>query len=216
MVTLNPHAQPSTRAQSMIQRIEDPRLPLKFDRLPHYARAWEPWGDHPDVARALIFLGVKLTDADHFRGCLTRVDVKQLSIPEQCAFSRDLDAFVFVAYGGLDAFSQIVAAVAEVQTEREIKFPLIARILAEDSRQPVRWERFRHWIEQVYQSPWYIELRRLRNVINYGSVLGAPLNWPPEPHCVSPWLASYDRVMETAEQGLALLLDPDVETPGRR
>jgi hypothetical protein len=194
----------------MTQRIADPRLLLKFDRLPHYVKAWQRWADHPDVVRALIFLGVKLTDADHFRGCLARVDVKQLGIPEQCAFSRDLDAFVFVAYGVLDALSQIVAEVAEVQTTREIKFPLIARILAEDRRQPERWDRFRHWIEQVYRLPWYIEVRRRRNVINYGSVLSAPLNWPPEAHCVSQWLASYDRVIETAEQGLALLLEPDV------
>ncbi len=193
----------------MTQRIEDPRPLLKFDRLPHYARAWERWGDYPDVARTLIFLGVKLTDADHFRGCLAHLDVKRLSIPEQRTFSRDLDAFVFFTYGILDALSQIVAEVTETQTKREIKFPLIARILAEDVRQPERWNRFRNWIEQVYLLPWYIEVRRLRNVINYGSVLSAPLNWPPEAHCVSQWLASYDRVIETAEQGLALLLEPD-------
>jgi hypothetical protein len=113
-------------------------------------------------------------------------------------------------FGFSHTFSQIVAEVAKVQTTREIKFPLIARILAEDRRQPERWDRFRHWIEQVYRLPWYIEVRRLRNVINYGSVLSAPLNWPPEAHCVSQWLASYDRVIETAEQGLALLLEPDV------
>ena len=194
----------------MTQRIEDPRLLRKFDRLPHYEKAWQRWGDHPDVVRALIFLGVKLTDADHFRGCLARVDVQQLGIPEQCAFSRDLDAFVFVAYGVLDALSHIVAEVTEVQTTQEIKFPLIAHILAEDRRQPERWDRFRQWIEQVYRLPWYIEVRRLRNVINYGSVLSTPLTWPPEAHCVSQWLASYDRVIETAEQGLALLLEPDV------
>ena len=194
----------------MTQRIADPRLLRNFDRLPHYAKAWQRWADHPDVVRALMFLGVKLTDADHFRGCLARVDVPQLGIPAQCAFSRDLDAFVFVAYGVLDALSHIVAAVAEVQTTQEIKFPLIARILAEDRRQPARWDRFRHWIEQVYRLPWYIEMRRLRNVINYGSVLSTPLTWPPEAHCVSQWLASYDRVIETAEQGLALLLEPDV------
>ena len=193
----------------MTQRIEDPRPLPKFDRLPHYARAWERWGTHPDVARSLIYLGVKLTDANHFRSCLAYVDLKRLSIPEQRAFSRDLDAFVFVTYGVLDALSQIVAEVAEAQTTREIKFPLIASILTEDVRQPERWNRFRDWIEQVYRSPWYIDVRRLRNVINYGSVLPAPLNWPPEAHCVSQWLATYDRVIETAEQGLSLLLEPD-------
>jgi hypothetical protein len=41
---------------------------------------------------------------------------------------------VFATYGMLDAFCQIVAQVAEAQTKREIKFPLIASILAEDVR----------------------------------------------------------------------------------
>lgn len=194
----------------MIRRINDPRPRLKFDRLPYYARAWQRWGDDPKVSRSLIFLGVKLTDADYFRGCLANVDVQQLGTTERCAFSRDLDAFVFVAYGVLDAFSQIVAEVAEVRTTQEIKFPLIAHILAEDSHHPERWDRFRAWIEGVYRSPWYIDVRRLRNVINYGSVLSAPLNWPPEAHCLSQWLTSYERVMATAEQGLALLLEPEV------
>jgi hypothetical protein len=97
----------------MMQRIEDPRLLLQFDRLPQYATAWERWGTHPEVARSLMYLGIKLTDADHFRSRLTPVDLKQLGIPDQCAFSRDLDAFVFITYGVLDALSQIVAEVAE-------------------------------------------------------------------------------------------------------
>jgi hypothetical protein len=193
----------------MTKKIEDPRLLSKFDRLPNTAKAWERWGDHPDVARPLIWLGVKLTDADYFRGCLAHVDVKRLSIPDQRVFSRDLDAFVFVTYGVLDAFCQIVAQVTEAQTKREIKFPLIASILAEDVRQPDRWSRLRGWIEQVYLSPWYIEVRRLRNVINYGSVLSTPLNWPPDAHCVTQWLTTYDRVIDSVEHGLALLLEPD-------
>jgi hypothetical protein len=193
----------------MMKQIEDPRPLSKFGRLPNYAQAWKRWGDNPDVARTLIGLGVKLTDADYYRSRLAHVDVKRLGIPDQRAFSRDLDAFVFVTYGVLDAFCQIVAAVAEAQTKREIKFPLIASILSEDIRQPDGWNRLRGWIERVYLSPWYIELRRLRNVINYGSVLSAPLNWPPDVDCVSQWLATYDRVMDTAEHGLALLLDPD-------
>jgi hypothetical protein len=193
----------------MTKNIKDPRPLSKFGHLPNYAKAVERWGDHPDVARPLIFLGVKLTDADHFRSGLVHVDVKRLSIPEQCAFSRDLDAFVFVTYGVLDAFSQIVAGATAAQTKREIKFPLIASILAEDVRQPERWNVLRNWIEQVYLSPWYIDVRRLRNVINYGTVLSVPLNWPPDAHSVSQWLATYDRVMDTAEHGLGLLLERD-------
>jgi hypothetical protein len=105
-----------------------------------------------------------------------------------CFFKR-LRRVVFVTYGVLDAFSQIVAEVAEVQTKREIKFPLIACILTEDSCQPERWDRFKHWIEQVYRSPWYIEVRRLRNVINYGSVLSAPLGHQRPIVCRSGWRA---------------------------
>src|SRR5688572_13910200 len=91
----DPLSKTPARTQGMTQRIEDPRPLPTFDRLPHYARAWERWGTHPEVARNLIYLGVKLTDADYFRSCLAHVDVNRLSIPEQRAFSRDLDAFVF-------------------------------------------------------------------------------------------------------------------------
>jgi hypothetical protein len=123
---------------------------------------------------------------------------------------------VFVTYGSLDAFCQIVAQVAEARTKQEIKFPLIASILAEDVRQPERWSPLIHWVEQVYVSPWYIDVRRLRNVINYGSVLSVPLNWPPDADGVTLWLATYDRVIDTVEHGLALLLKADAEAPGRR
>lgn len=191
----------------MTKYIEDPRLLSTFSCLPHYAAAWGRWGAQAEVARPLIFLGVKLTEADDYRSRLADVDVKQLGIPEQRAFSRDLDAFVFVTYGALDAFSQIVAAVADAHTQREIKFPLLASILAEDVCQPVRWALFAGWLETLYLAPWYIDVRRLRNVINYGSVLSAPLNWPPDTPCVTQWLATFDRVLVTVEHGLALLLE---------
>jgi hypothetical protein len=191
----------------MTKYIEDPRLLSTFSYLPHYAAAWKRWGEQAEVARPLIFLGVKLTEADYYRSRLTDVDVKRLGIAEQRAFSRDLDAFVFVTYGALDAFCQIVAAVAEAHTQREIKFPLLASILAEDVRQPDRWTLFAGWLETLYLAPWYIDVRRLRNVINYGSVLSAPLNWPPDTHGVRQWLTTYDRVLDTVEHGLALLLE---------
>jgi hypothetical protein len=113
---------------------------------------------------------------------------------------------VFVTYGVLDAFCHIVAAVAEARTHREIKFPLLTSILAEDVRQPARWTQFSGWLETLYRAPWYLEVRRLRNVINYGSVLAVPLHWPPDPQCVTQWLATYDRVLDTVEHGLALVL----------
>jgi hypothetical protein len=191
----------------MIKHIEDPRPLPTLLRLPHYAAAWKRWGAQAEVARSLIFLGVKLTEADDYRRRLVDVDVTRLGTPEQRAFSRDLDAFVFVTYGALDALSQIVAAVAAAHTQREIKFPLLASILAEDVRQPERWARFAGWLETLYLAPWYIDVRRLRNVINYGSVLSAPLTWPPDTHGVTQWLATYDRVLATVEHGLGLLLE---------
>jgi hypothetical protein len=165
------------------------------------------------VARALIFLGVKLTEADDFRRRLADVDVTQLDIPKQRAFSRDLDAFVFVAYGALDALSQVVAAVADTHTQREIKFPLLASILTEDVRQPQRWARFAGWLETLYRAPWYIDVRRLRNIINYGSVLAAPLTWPPDAHEVTQWLSTYERVLATVEHGLALVHETAPRSP---
>ena len=190
----------------MTQHLADPRPLPKFYSLPNYAAAWRQWGAQAEVARPLLFLGVKLTEADDYRSRLAAVDVTQLGIPAQRAFSRDLDAFVFVTYGSLDAFCHIVAAVTEADTPREIKFPLLASILAEDVRQPDRWALLAGWLETLYRAPWYIEVRRLRNVINYGSVLAAPLTWPPETQCVTQWLSTYDRVLDTVEHGLALVL----------
>jgi hypothetical protein len=190
----------------MIQHMADPRVLPKFSGLPNYAAAWRWWGAQAEVACPLLFLGVKLTEADDYRRRLAAVDVTQLGIPAQRAFSRDFDAFVFVTYGVLDAFSHVVAAVAEAHTPREIKFPLLTSILAEDVRQPARWTHVSGWLETLYRAPWYVEVRRLRNVINYGSVFAAPLTWPPAPQCVTQWLATYDRVLDTVEHGLALVL----------
>jgi hypothetical protein len=197
----------------MTQHIEDPRLLPTLLRLPQYAAAWRQWGEHTEVGRSLIFLGVKLTEAEDYRRRLAEVDVARLGIPAQRAFSRDLDAFVFVTYGALDALSQVVAAVAEAHTQREIKFPLLSGILAEDVRQPERWARFAGWLETLYLAPWYVDVRRLRNLINYGSVLSAPLNWPPDAHEVRQWLSTYDRVLATVEHGLALVLEAEPRSP---
>src|SRR5262245_52649017 len=163
------------RTPGMTQPMADPRPLPKFSALPNYAAAWRRWGAQAEVAHPLLYLGVKLTEADDYRSRLAAVDVTQLGIPAQRAFSRDLDAFVFVTYGGLDAFCHVVAVVAESHTHREIKFPLLASILAEDVRQPDRCTRVAGWLETLYRAPWYIEVRRLRNIINYGSVLAAPL-----------------------------------------
>jgi hypothetical protein len=190
----------------MTQPMADPRVLPTFYALPNYAATWRQWGARAEVACPLLLLGVKLTEADDYRRRLAAVDVTRLDLPAQRAFSRDLDAFVFVTYGGLDAFSQVVAAVAEAHTPREIKFPLLASILAEDVRQPDRWAQVSGWLETLYRASWYIEVRHLRNVINYGSVLGAPLTWPPDPQWVAQWLATYDRVLDTVEHGLALVL----------
>jgi hypothetical protein len=190
----------------MTQPIADPRVLPTCSDLPNYAAAWKRWGSQAEVACPLLFLGVKLTEADDYRRRLAAVDVTRLDIPAQRAFSRDFDAFVFVTYGGLDALSQVVAAVAEAHTPREIKFPLLASILADDVRQPARWTQVSGWLETLYRAPWYVEVRRLRNVINYGSVFAAPLTWPPDPQCVRQWLATYDRVLGTVEHGLALVL----------
>jgi hypothetical protein len=169
-----------------------------------------------EVARPLMFLGVKLTEADDYRRRLADVDVTRLGRPAQRAFSRDLDAFVFVTYGALDALSQMVAAVARAHTQREIKFPLLASILTEDVRQPERWARFAGWLETVYLAPWYVDVRRLRNIINYGSVLSAPLDWPPDAHEVRQWLSAYDWVLATVEHGLALGLETESRSPSVR
>ena len=63
----------SARTQGMTEKVEDPRPLPKFYRLPYFATAWRRWGDTPELARTLISLGVKLTDADAYRSRLQTV-----------------------------------------------------------------------------------------------------------------------------------------------
>jgi hypothetical protein len=94
-----------------------------------------------------------------------------------------------------------------VETEEEVKFPALAGLLASRSQHPEHWLALRGWLEEICQAGWFRELRRLRNVVNYRSVLGPPLKWPLRPGEAPDWAATYDHVVATVEAGLGLLLD---------
>ena len=197
---------------------DDPRLTQSILRLPQFRRASQRWHDDPERMRSLIFLGVKLADADYYSSRLTgavaktrndtsRTKGRPVTVARWRAFSRQADSFVFAVYGALDALAQIAVAVGRVRTEEEVKFPALAGLLASGSQNPERWVAFRGWLEEVYQAGWFRELRRLRNLVNYRSVLGPPLEGPRPPGVALDWATTYQHVVATVEAGLGLLLD---------
>ena len=197
--------------------LPDPRLPHKLYRLHCYRQAWERWRDRSEIAQTLVFLGVKLADADYYRARLVRAvpnpdrydppaSGARVDVATQRTLSRRLDAFVFTTYGALDALCQLIARVAEVKTDREIKFPLLADLLAQESPHPEQWQTLHLWTEDVYRMHWFRELRRLRNLINYRSVLPTPLVCPPPGSDILRYATNYTHVEGAVEAGLALLL----------
>ncbi len=192
---------------------DDPRLMKWFLRLPPYRRAYERWNEDRAVAHAVVFLSLKLADADYFCGRLEKTTTdaetseKPLTPAQWRTFSREADAFIFAVYGALDAFTQVAATVAGVKTDEEIKFPLLARLLAEQSQQPDRWVKLQGWLKNTYRAYWFRDLRRLRNEVNYRSVLPYPLKRPLRLSGPLEWPTTHAHVVETVQGGLSLLLD---------
>ena len=120
--------------------------------------------------------------------------------------SREADAFIFAIYGALDAYTQVSAVVAGVATDREIKFPQLSRLLAEESRSPDQWDELRIWLETIYRARWFVDLRSIRNEVNYRSVLPFPLKKPIHFKGPLDWLKTYINVTECVETGLSYLL----------
>jgi len=119
-----------------------------------------------DVAKQLeAAVGDKPAEAGktHVAGILGRPN----GMARRSGVSR-LAASVFVTYGGLDAFCNVVAAVAETHTPRDqVPAPRQhprGRDVPSRTAGP-----FRRLAETLYRRRWYIEVRRLRNVINYGA-----------------------------------------------
>ncbi len=191
----------------------DPRLTGRTLNLPIYRRACELWKGNQTVSRALVFLGAKLADANHFCNRLAR-QTDEINSSNQPVgpgrwrtVSREADAFIFAVYGALDAYTQVAARVAGVATDREIKFPQLSRLLAEESRTPVRWVALREWMERTYRARWFVALRRMRNEVNYRSVLPYPLKQPLRMRGPLDWPATYKNVIHCVETGLGYLVN---------
>lgn len=191
----------------------DPRLTREIMKLPIYRRASELWKEKKTVSRALIFLGTKLGDANHFCDRLAKLteEINSSNRPATPVrwrtVSREADAFIFAVYGALDAYTQVAALIAGVATDREIKFPQLARLLAEESRVPVRWVELRKWLEKTYRARWFVALRRMRNEVNYRNVLPYPLKQPLRIHGPLNWPATYRNVTKCVETGTLYLLN---------
>jgi hypothetical protein len=190
-------------------RANDPRLSHQLAARP-LLRAWleraiaretsaAPPGP-PDAltpATAGLYLAVKLSDAGRYA---LAVEIGARTLPRKAnalreylqgwvRLSMDLDAYVFATYGALDALAHVVVAVQAIRTDEEVKFPLLPGILAASGAEPASvalGER----IADTLAAPWYRELRYLRNLINYRSVLpAAPRGGLPLGQPRAPWLA---------------------------
>ena len=193
----------------------DPRLTRRISYLPVYRQACERWVEDETTSRSLVFLGAKVQDANHYCNHLTRWTLQMNSSRKVAStaiwerISREADAFIFAIYGALDAYTQVSAVVTGVSTDREIKFPQLARLLSEESRAPEQWDELRTWLETVYRAPWFVDLRGIRNEVNYRSVLPFPLQEPIHLKGPLDWLRTYTDVTECVETGLSHLLKID-------
>lgn len=189
-------------------RAHDPRLSHFVDGLPRY-RAWlERELDAarragPDtaapVATASIYLGIKLAEADRYA---LSVVTEARTLPRKANALREyllgwvrlsmaVDSFVFASYGALDALAQVVVQVCAVTPDEEVKFPALERLLVGASPGSAA-AAARAVVLDTLGAAWFRDLRRLRNLINYRSVLpaapggGLPLGraravWPDPP-----------------------------------
>ena len=161
----------------------------------------------PEMEPFLSYLGIRLGDAQYYLQRLTRMcsqHASQRAAVSQREFSRSADAYIFTVYGVLDAYSQLVVAAAGISTQHEIKFPLLATILEEQERDTTAWDGLLKWLKAIYCSEWYVELRRLRNVVNSRSVIDSPFRWE-QAVTAHDWEVHLQEALAVLQQGGELL-----------
>lgn len=186
-------------------RANDPRLSHYLDSLPHY-RAWlereldavrraAPTADVA-LATASIYLGIKLCDADRYAA---RVATEAHTLPRKVNALREyllgwvhlsaaLDGFVFAGYGALDALAQVAVRVCAVVPDEEVKFPALERLLARAPAQAPAAAALAV-VCATLAADWFRDLRRLRNLVNYRSVLpAAPVGALPLGQARAAWV----------------------------
>ena len=213
------------------RRANDPRLSHYLDGLPRL-RAWleraitaecaaSPLAsaERPTVATASIYLGIKLSEANRLA---LAVEKGALLLPRQAnilreyllgwaRLSQDVDAFMFTVYGALDALAQVLVAVYAVAPTEEVKFPALGRLLA-DAPAESGAARVGAAVAETLDAPWYRDLRRLRNLVNYRAVLpAAPGGALPLQQASARWadppLSTLDRLAALAPFARRTLAD---------
>lgn len=202
--------------------VADARVAAVAARLPRFRRAEKLWAADAAAGPRLGALGVKLFDAAYYLGRLAgfefesqREGAGRRTESRVQEYSREADAFIFTCYGALDAVSHLIVTVADLPTDEEVKFPMIARLLGE-SGQAERWEPLTRHLEAVYEAGWFRDLRRLRNVVNYQGILTGPAEWPAIKANAPDWSLFYDEVVDTIETALRHLQDAAAAPPHDR
>jgi hypothetical protein len=134
----------------------------------------------PQARDGCIYLGIKLADSERHRAAIARACWMLLRLSPEAAgygarvarLSRATDSFVFAAYGALDAFAQVAVAVYGVRTAEEVKFPALEGLLAAAAPGGAHG-RLRAQVAATCAAAWFRDLRRLRNLVNYRSVIPA-------------------------------------------
>jgi hypothetical protein len=213
--------------------LRDPRLTAYVELLPRYRALLQQLAASDERGTAVLYLGIKLCAGKRYLNAVTRgyralqhLRAEDPGYPRRWArLADDIDSFVFAAYGALDALAQLIVTAYAVEAAEEVKFPALARILAAAPASAAA--AVREYVAATCAAPWFRDLRRLRNLINYRSVLpavpwtGAPAADPaayrgPWPAPPSPALASLEalpgyctsaqaHVAATVEEALGLL-----------
>jgi hypothetical protein len=188
---------PHDRLDPDADPMADDRIAESVLELPAYGRACYRLQPRADVLLELAHLGIRLSEAGFL---LRAVERKAADDPPPLrGLSRDLDAWVFAVYGVLDALAHVLVAHAAVETSDEVKFPLLGRILGPGHPLAAR-------LADVLAESWFVELRALRNLVNYRPVLDVPARWPSP--AWRDWRAIHDAVCALTTDVLDALPGP--------
>lgn len=173
--------------------VPDPRLSSYLRTLPQYSAVLDYAVDqapHDERARRLlephVYLGLKLGDSQCWLEHITRaarrlghaIDTGDLTNGRRPAsayrfriLSAQVDAFLCATYGALDALSRVIAAAHSFVPDEEVTFLSIERVLQTGCTHAHGCRVLRAELVVTYEARWFSDLRRLRSLVNFRSVL---------------------------------------------
>ena len=165
-------------------RLIDSRLTAYLERLPKYhshmlnLRAAAAVNKRTaSILEAHAYLGIKLCESNRWLGRLSQLAATLSNVEGKSearrlqSLSSQADAFLFATYGGLDALAQEIVAVHTFEPTEEVKFPALERMLRESCDHPGACEALRAQLSRTCDASWFRDLRRLRNLVNFRSLL---------------------------------------------